>query len=65
MHVLMIGREALLDVSGIFLATKNRYNSKCIEKASSKDGIIRVEHVNDIKGHVLCVRVLWGTKGNM
>jgi hypothetical protein len=37
---------------------------KSIEKASSKCGIIRVEHVNDIKGDVFYVRVLWGTKGN-
>jgi hypothetical protein len=33
-----------------------------IEEASFKDGIIGVEHVNDIKGDVLCVRVLRGTE---
>jgi hypothetical protein len=37
---------------------------KSIEETSSKDGIIRVEHVNDIERNVLCVRVLQGTKGN-
>jgi hypothetical protein len=34
------------------------------EKVSAKDGVVRVEHVDDIKGDVLCVGVLWGTKGN-
>jgi hypothetical protein len=60
----MTRREALLDVSAVFLAAINGYSFKSIEKASSKDSIIRVEHVNDIKGDVLCARVLWGAKGN-
>jgi hypothetical protein len=33
-----------------------------IEKASPKDGIIGVEHIDDIEGDVFCARVLWGTK---
>jgi hypothetical protein len=40
-------------------------NFESIENASSKDGVIRVEHVNDVKGDVLCAGVLRGTKGNM
>jgi hypothetical protein len=28
MHILVTGREALLDVSGIFLTTENGYNSE-------------------------------------
>jgi hypothetical protein len=35
-----------------------------VEKASAEGGIVRVEHVDDIKGDVLCVGVLWGTKGD-
>jgi hypothetical protein len=67
----------LLDVSGAFLAFKNRYNSKGgwdleaeipwvhdsfegIEEASSKDGIIRVEYVDDVEADVFSV---WGFCG--
>jgi hypothetical protein len=35
-----------------------------IEKASSKDIIIRIEHVNNMEGDVLCVKVLRNAKGN-
>jgi hypothetical protein len=31
---------------------------KSVEKASPKDGVVGVEHVNDIKNDVFCVRVL-------
>jgi hypothetical protein len=37
---------------------------KSIKEASSKDGVIRIEHVNNIKGDVFGARVLWGSKGN-
>lgn len=36
---------------------------KRVEEASSKNGIVRVEHVNNIKSDVLRAMVLWGTKG--
>jgi hypothetical protein len=35
---------------------------ECIEETSSKDGIIGIEHVADIKSDVFCATVLWGTK---
>jgi hypothetical protein len=35
---------------------------ECIGKASFEDGVVRIEHVNDIKSDVLRVRVLQGAK---
>jgi hypothetical protein len=35
-----------------------------IEEASSKDDVVRIEHVNNIKGDAFGARVLWGSKGN-
>jgi hypothetical protein len=35
---------------------------KCIEEASSENGIVRVEHVDNIKSDVFCVRVLQGAE---
>jgi hypothetical protein len=37
---------------------------KSVKKASVEDGVIRVEHIDDIKGDVFCAGVLRGTKGN-
>jgi hypothetical protein len=79
MHILMLRCESLLDVSGIFLATRNGYNSEggwnleveisimqgsfeSIKKTSFEDGIVGVEHIDYVKGDVLCARVLCGTE---
>jgi hypothetical protein len=35
---------------------------KNVEEASPKNGIVGVEHVNDIKSDVLHVRALWGAE---
>jgi hypothetical protein len=35
---------------------------KCIEDASSEDGVVGVEYVDDIKSDVFCVRVLQSAK---
>jgi hypothetical protein len=37
-------------------------NFECIEKASSEDGVVRVEHVDDIKNDVCHGRVLRGVE---
>jgi hypothetical protein len=71
MHIFMTEREAFLNISGVFLAAKNRYdaeggwnleaeisyvqsNFEGIDEASSKDGVVRIEHVDNIKGDVFC-----------
>jgi hypothetical protein len=35
---------------------------ECIEEASSKNGVVRVQHVDDIKSDILCVWVLRGAE---
>jgi hypothetical protein len=35
---------------------------KCIEEISLENGVVRVEHVDNIKSDVFCVRVLQGAK---
>jgi hypothetical protein len=79
MYIFVTTREALLNISGILLTTKNGYNSEgfmgleaeiarmqssfeCIKKDSPKNGVVRVEHANDIKSDVFYVRVFWGAK---
>jgi hypothetical protein len=33
-----------------------------VEEASSKDGIIRIEHINNINGNLFGARVQWGSE---
>jgi hypothetical protein len=35
---------------------------ECIEETSIKNGVVRIEHVDNIKSDVFCVRVLQGVK---
>jgi hypothetical protein len=35
-----------------------------VEETFDEDGIIRVEHVDNINGDLLYVRVLWSNKGD-
>jgi hypothetical protein len=35
---------------------------ECIEEASFENGVVRVEHVDNIKSDVFCARVLWGAE---
>jgi hypothetical protein len=39
-------------------------NLESVEETFPKKDVIGVEHVNDIKSDVLCVRVLWGAESD-
>jgi hypothetical protein len=39
-------------------------NFESVEETFVEDGVIRVEHVDNINGDLFYVRVLWSTKGD-